>query len=204
MRMIIKQIIFAVLVGLSLLGQATGMEYLNGEGPEENEKEIIKTKKEFKGFSFRGIKLGVLLEEQDVNVSTQHFKESLAGPDITYYWCENLPDIGVKSSAPYLHLLDGKVESIDMMFPSENAENLLFIMTEKYGKPSIDFSTVKNKMGAKFQKFEAFWKIKGCYIWLSSIGSRIDNGRLDIETIKYNKYRKEKERKEKQKAKNNL
>lgn len=204
MREPIKQIVLVALVSFCLFGQAIGMEYLNGESSDENEKELIKPKKEFKGFSFRGIKLGVLLEEQDVNVSTQHFKESFSGPDITYYWCENLPDIGVKSSAPYLHLLDGKVESIDMMFPSESAEKLLSIMTEKYGKPSIDFYTVKNKMGAKFQKFEAFWKIKGCYIWLSNIGSRLDNGRLDIETMKYNKYRKDKERQEKQKAKDNL
>ena len=73
------------------------------------------------------------------------------------------------------------VQEIQVTFNSDNYSNMMLLMTDKFGFPTKkEKSSVQNRMGAKFEKLEAFWNVGGCSIYLSNIGSKVNRGFLMI------------------------
>lgn len=61
----------------------------------------------------------------------------------------------------------------------QQSNEYLEMLTERYGKPSsLKLSKIQNRMGAQFEKFEAFWRFKGIEIYLTNIDDKITEGSL--------------------------
>lgn len=73
------------------------------------------------------------------------------------------------------------VQEIQVTFHSDNYSKMMLLMKDKFGNPTkTGKSSVQNKMGATFTKLESFWNVKGYYIYLSNIESKVDEGFLQI------------------------
>jgi hypothetical protein len=70
------------------------------------------------------------------------------------------------------------IKELQTSFDESNATSMLKLLTEKFGEPSTETSVVQNKMGAKFDKFEASWDIDGNLIYLTNRHIEIDKGFL--------------------------
>jgi len=159
--------------------------------------------KSFKGFSFRGILIGISLEDQMFpcdemgNVKEVCYK---GGYIEGYYEIKNLVSLGFYSDTS-VRVLDNKIESIVTTMPNDGADKLLNLLMKKYKKPKIfDKDVVQNRMGARFERFYAIWNIKNCKLTLTNRAHKIDEGIFIIESDKYMKHEKYQDKKREKNA----
>lgn len=70
-----------------------------------------------------------------------------------------------------------KFADISFEAKSEKAGQYFSMLTEKYGKPTKrEITSVQNRMGARFEKIDLIWKLKGATILATNIGNTVTEG----------------------------
>jgi hypothetical protein len=162
----------------------------------------------FKGFIFRGILMGISLEDQMFPCDKVEgkddacYKEGYPGGE--YYNIKNLSELGFYADTS-VYLLEDKVEKIVTGVSDDGADKMLSLLKKKYGKPKIfDKDIIQNRMGAKFGRFTAVWYTKNCELVLSNRAGKVDEGILIITTKKYDQHQNAQKKKGDKKALKNL
>jgi hypothetical protein len=76
---------------------------------------------------------------------------------------------------------ESPVQEIRAVFGSGHYENVLSLVTGKFGEPKkTEESIVQNTMGVELQKVESLWNKKGLSIYLTNRYNGTDFGRLEI------------------------
>ncbi len=156
-------------------------------------------------FSFRGISIGIPLKDQIPECKDDWYAK--ADPcyskdmfELNHYEVNLLPGIGF-NTVTYIDTIDGNIERITTFLSDESAEKMLHLLKEKYGKPKIyNTSVVQNRMSAKYESFIASWIIKKCDLTLMNRVSKVDDGYLVIESVKWQKQQKEEQKKKEKQA----
>jgi hypothetical protein len=204
----IKQGEFELLADIQKRGDE---EKEKNESLEYNEKKLaqVRLRKNFKGFSFRGILMAISLEEQmfSCEILKQKKEKGMCYEKRGYadgFEITNLPELGFFTSTS-VYLIDNKVEKIVTSLSDDGADNMLSLLKKKYGKPKVfNKDIVQNRMGAKFIRFMASWYIRNCELILTNRAGKVDEGILLITTKKYNQHENAREKKDKKKALDNL
>lgn len=98
---------------------------------------------------------------------------------------EEMTLAGKVTKSTYLMFKDNQLTAMDVSFPTEYFPEIAAAFTSQYGKPKdIQKETVKNRLGASFEKANLRWKIKDALVWMSSIYGKVDEGSIHVEAAK--------------------
>ena len=95
---------------------------------------------------------------------------------------EEMTVAGKVTKHTYLTFKGNQLTAMDVSFPTEYFPEIAAAFTGQYGKPKdIQKETVKNRLGASFEKARLKWKIKDALVFVSSIDGQVDEGSIHVE-----------------------
>ena len=94
------------------------------------------TNNDFKEFSFRGISLGIPLDEQFSSCeSNEKYKICYERIKEDFFEIKNLPDLGFEERI-FVSIIHNKIERIAENIPTALAYSMLDLFKKKYGNPA--------------------------------------------------------------------
>lgn len=141
-------------------------------------------------FDLKGFYLGMSKKDVKAAVKAAGGKKMTCAPSPGHLgscWADYGCSIGEFSlagiqtiSATFLTKKD-RLTSIGVTFSKENFAAIAEAFTGKYGKAqTTETQTVKNSLGASFEKVELGWAIKDASVTLSNIENNVNEGQLRI------------------------
>lgn len=98
---------------------------------------------------------------------------------------EGLSVGGTKTGSTIFMIKNDRLMAFTVSFSKENFVGIAEAFTSKYGKaPKMEKETVKNNLGASFEKVNLEWTIKDASVALTNIADNVNEGELRVSPIR--------------------
>jgi hypothetical protein len=122
-----------------------------------------------------------------------------------FCWIEGLSVAGTQTGLTTFLIKNDRVTAFTVLFSKENFVGIAEAFTSKYGNAQKrETDTVKNRLGASFEKVKLGWTIKDASVALSNMEDNVDEGELRVSPIELSKQTTECLAKEAKAAQNDL